>query len=139
MSKLLLDTNILLDVVDVRRPESQQAREVLRDCNGGGDMGFACATSLKDVYYVLGKFFGEKKARELTSDLMGFVIILPIGAEECDLAIHSNEPDFEDGLVRAAAELEGVDFILTRDRAAFGHSHIRSMSCAEFLTEIHEN
>ena len=42
-------------------------------------------------------------------------------------------PDFEDGLIRACAELNDVDVILTRDAAAFKRSKVRAMSCAEYL------
>lgn len=139
MSKLLLDTNILLDIIHTERPESDEAFEVVRLCNGGGDIGFMSSLSLKDVYYVLSKYDGERLARRYVLDLMGLFAIVPVGAEECDIAIHSNEPDFEDGLVRAAAELEGIDFILTRDKDAFRGSRVRSLTCAEYLDEVRAN
>ena len=59
--------------------------------------------------------------------------ILPLGAEECSVSLDSSEPDFEDGLVRASAELNGIDFILTRDAAAYKKSKIRSLTCADYL------
>ena len=43
------------------------------------------------------------------------------------------EPDFEDGCIRAMAERAGVDFIITRDRAAFVRSTIKTFSPAEFI------
>lgn len=133
MSELLLDTDILLDVLDRSRPECAEAREVLSLCNGGGDMGLVCSGALKDVYYILGRMWGEPAARRCVSDLMGLLVVVPIGAEECDLAMRSGEPDFGDGIVRAAAELEGVDFILTRNKTAFQNSKVRSVTCAEYL------
>lgn len=42
-------------------------------------------------------------------------------------------PDFEDGLVRAVAELNDVDFTLTRDARAFRRSRVRAVTCAEYL------
>ena len=45
----------------------------------------------------------------------------------------SLEPDFEDGLIRACAELNDVDVILTRDADAFRRSKVRAMTCAEYL------
>ena len=64
---------------------------------------------------------------------MGLVVVAPVGGEEADLALHAGEPDFEDGLVRACAELNDVDFIITRDAAAFRKSRVRSVSAAEYL------
>lgn len=131
--RVLFDTNILLDAVCRERPESEEACRVLRRCNGEGDLGMTAASSLKDAYYVLGRQYGERNARKALEWLMGLLVIAPMGAEECELSIHSNEPDFEDGLVRACAELNDVDFILTRDAAAFRASTVRAVSCAEYL------
>ena len=133
MSRLLLDTNILLDAVMRERPQSAEARQVLDRCNGGGDMGLVAAVSLKDLYYVLGKCWGEPTARACVERLMGLVVVAPVGGEEADLALHAGEPDFEDGLVRACAELNDVDFIITRDAAAFRKSRVRSVTAAEYL------
>ena len=131
--RLLFDTNILLDVIVSSRSQSKEARRVLELCNGGGDMGFACSLSLKDTYYVLTKQYGEQRARALVEALMDTLIIAPVSAEECDLSLQSDEPDFEDGLVRAAAELNDIDFIITRDGDAYRRSTVRSLTAAEYL------
>ena len=136
--RLLLDTNVLLDALEPARPQSQEACRVLELCNGEGDMGFACVLSLKDVYYVMQRFHGETVARQAVDRLAGLVTIAPVSWEECEMSLHGDEPDFEDGLVRACAELNDIDFILTRDSAAFAHSPVRSVTCAEYLEIVRE-
>ena len=131
--RLLFDTNILLDLTTEGRPQSEEAWKVLERCNGGGDMGLVASASLKDVYYILGKGGRETEARRAVKRLMDLLVIAPLGAEECDMSMRSNEPDFEDGLIRACAELNDVDFILTRDAKAFCKSKVRSVTCAEYL------
>ena len=69
------------------------------------------------------------KSRSLFLDLL---VVAPVGEEECVLALKSNEPDFEDGQVRAAAELNDVSIILTRDADAFRYSMIRTMTSAQY-------
>ena len=64
--------------------------------------------------------------------------IAPLGPEECDRSLRSDEPDFEDGLIRACAELNGVDFILTRDTGAFRTSPVKALTCAEYLELVGE-
>lgn len=130
--RVLFDTNILLDAIDERRPESQEACFALKQCSGGGDLGLVSSGSLKDVYYVLSKRFGEEKARKAVGLFLDLLVVAPVGEEECLLALKSNEPDFEDGQVRAAAELNDVSIILTRDAGAFGYSMVRTMTCAEY-------
>lgn len=131
--RLLLDTNILLDAACKERPQSDEACAVLKRCNGGGDIGFATAMSFKDAYYILSKQYGEPTGRRLVNALLGIVAVVPLGGEECLLSIDSSEPDFEDGLVRACAELNDIDFIITRDAVAFGKSRIRAVDCKEYL------
>lgn len=125
--KLLLDTNVLLDYV-LRRPEYETAMRLLRAVAERSVEGCVCSLSLKDLYYVSCKAMGEPDARAVVRDLMQLLEVLPIGANECRMSVESNEPDFEDGLVRAAAESNDVDFIVTRDVDAFTRSSVRSVS-----------
>lgn len=131
--RLLFDTNVLLDAIDARRPQSREAQDVLLLCNSGEAMGLVTPGTLKDVYYILTKQFDEPHARRTVSVLIDMLVILPVEAECCVRAATSAEPDFEDGLLRAAAELNEIDFILTRDARAFRGSTIRSVTCAEYL------
>lgn len=133
MCRLLVDTSIMLDASVPLRPGSQDACEVLNLCNGNGVFGMACALSFKDVYYIVGKIYGEAEARNAVRQLMGLLVVAPVDAEVLDEAIRSNEPDFEDGIVRACAELNDADFIITRDKAAFAKSKVRAVSASEYL------
>lgn len=133
--RILFDTNILMDAMDAARPGCRAARTALRNCGGGnaGDLGMTTAMSLKDAYYLLTKRFGEANARTCIAFLSEQLAILPVSAEECMMSSSSNEPDFEDGLVRAAAELNEVDLILSRDARAFQNCLIRKVTCDEYL------
>ena len=132
-NRLLFDTNVLLDAVMPGRPQHDEALRVIGLCNGGGDLGMACPLSLKDAYYVLEREYDEPTARKAIDHLTGLLAICPVSGEECDMSLRSNEPDFEDGLIRAVAELEGADFIITRDAGAFAKSKVRSVTAREYL------
>lgn len=131
--RVLFDTNILLDATDARRPQSREAWQAIERCNGGGDMGLVTAGSLKDAAYILRKSYDAEGVRKVISSFLECLVILPLGPEEAVNALVSDEPDYEDALVRAAAELNEVDFILTRDVKAFRNSTVRAVSCAEYL------
>ena len=135
MHKLLLDTNILLDCVDPSRASHDDALRLLAQCNGG-DMGIASSHSLSDAYYIMSRLYDEPSAREAVRVLAELVAVAPIDAEETLLALDSNEPDFEDGLVRACAELNDVDFIISRDEKAFRKATIRRVTAREYLDDI---
>ena len=132
MCRVLVDTNILLDAI-LDREESQEAQDVIDRCSGWGDFGMVCGLSLKDVYYITTRINGEAWARNVVHRLMGLLFVAPVDTEVCDRALNSNEPDFEDGIIRSCAELNGADFIVTHDKAAFANSTVRSVSAAEYL------
>lgn len=136
MYRLMIDTNVLIDAVDPRRPDAAAARRILSWCNGSGDRGIACSASLKDVYYVMEKIYSEKYAREAVRELTELLSIGNLGPEECVDALLSSEPDYEDGLIRSCAELNDADFIITRDAAAFGGSRIKSMTPRTFIDAV---
>ena len=139
MCRILFDTNALMDTLDPSRPGCHESRELLNLCNGESDYGMACDLSLKDVYYISRKMYGGDLARNAVRRLMGLLVIAPVDAEICDMALNSDEPDFEDGIIRACAELNGADFIITRDKAAFAHSKVRSVTAAEYLEIARSN
>ncbi len=121
MHRLLLDTNILLDAVSPNRPEQRETHRLLARCNGDGDVGIACALS---------------PARKAVGWLTKLLVVGPISAEECLDALASDEPDFEDGLIRSCAELNDVDFIISRDKDAFDGSTVRCVTSREYLTKV---
>lgn len=79
------------------------------------------------------KYFDEPSAREFVAAACDAFEILPIDESICRIAIASDEPDFEDGLIRASAEVAPVDFIISRDERAFRRSTIKRMSAQEYV------
>jgi predicted nucleic acid-binding protein len=132
-TKLLLDTNILLDAAMSERPDWAYAVMLLQEFAYGRAEGFIAATSLKDVYYVLTKYSNKKEARKYILDAMELLNVISVDAATCQLAARSNEPDFEDGIVRACAENAQVDIIISRDEAAFKKSKVRRLSAKEYV------
>lgn len=133
MPRILLDTNFLLDFIDETRPESAYACELFRRAVSGEFSAIISAASLKDMYYVACKRGSEQEARDWVNMFIWAFDIEPLDVEACAIAVSSDEPDFEDGCVRAIAECAQVDFIITRDRTAFARSWVKTYSPREFL------
>ncbi len=131
--KLLLDTNILLDIAICERSNWGAATLLIDEFAFGNAEGYVSALSLKDVYYILTKYTNEASARDFVKAIADAFVVLPVDEALCRLAILSDEPDFEDGLIRACAENASVDFIISRDSDAFASSSIRRLSAQEYL------
>lgn len=134
MSKVMLDTNILLDYILPDRPESEYARLLMKDIAQQKHRGFVSASSLKDFYYLTVKSIGEQAARDWVCIFMRLCDIEELDVEVCAIAVESDEPDFEDGCIRATAERAQVDFLITRDRSAYARSWVKTYSAREFIS-----
>ena len=133
MHKLLLDTNFLLDIVEPGRPDEEAAVTLFKALVSGDLEGLVAASSLKDLYYLVRKWQGDQAARDWLRVFMRVFTVTELDIEACAVAVDSDEPDFEDGCIRAIAEREMVDCIITRDGKAFLRSRVKSFTAKDFL------
>lgn len=138
MPRLMVDTNVLLDLLSKDRALHGQAQALFMEAIGHNDNElFTLASSLKDVYYLIRRHYGsEAEARCAVSKLVEVVSLLSCDGELVQLALDSDEPDFEDGLVRRAAERVQLDGIVTRDKAGFLGSAIPKLTVSEAVDLI---
>jgi len=130
--KVFIDTNVLLDACMGERPGWQWATMLLDEIAYGKLDGCIAATSLKDAYYILGKYAGEPAAREFVFAALDAFEVIGVDGSLCRTAATSDEPDFEDGIIRACAERAGVSFIISRDEGAFHKSAIKRLSAQDY-------
>ena len=131
--RVLLDTNILLDSCMSERPDWQYAIMLLDEIAFGELDACIASASLKDVYFVLGKYADEPTARQFVDAALDAFTVVDIDVALCRTAVRSDEPDYEDGIIRACAEREDADFIISRDEAAFARSPIKRLSAREYV------
>jgi predicted nucleic acid-binding protein len=132
----VLDTNVLIDFLDDGRPEHQTAVDLFAALIDSGVDLCLPASALTDVYYVVRRTAGDLTARRAVATLVEAVTVLAVDAEICRAALTSDEPDFEDGVVRACAESIGAHWLVTRDQAAFAHSRVPPTSPGELLNRL---
>ena len=131
--KVFLDTNILLDAAMSERPDWAYAVMLLDEIAYGHIDGMIAATSLKDCYYILCKYAGESPARDFVRACLDLFEVCELDAATCRMAVNSNEPDFEDGLIRACAERENATFVISRDEKAYRRSAIKRLSARDYV------
>lgn len=120
-----LDTNFLLDALVEGRPQSQEAFEILCAIGNKSIDGYIMFNQLVDFYYMCRKAGVSDSTRRANVRLLLDACKLFHPSEEVLRAVlDSDEPDYEDGLIRAAAETVDADFIVTRDAKAFLTSNV---------------
>ncbi|MDR1186870.1 MAG: PIN domain-containing protein [Bifidobacteriaceae bacterium] len=134
--RVVLDTNVAIDYLDSARPAHRAAVDLLTALIAAGVEVCLAATSLKDIYYLVTPTAGEARARQAVKAFTQAFTILPIDADVCTKALASDEPDFEDGLIRACAEAVKADWIVTRDAAAFTRSPVPKADSAALAATL---
>ena len=124
-TSFLIDTNVLIDLACNRTGFGYCASKLLGQLVEGEYWLYACPLSLKDAYYIARKAYDEASAREFIRDLLEIVECVPVNQEVARNAAYSTEPDYEDGIVRACAEAQRVDYVISRDKDAFDETAVR--------------
>ncbi len=139
MTKLFLDTNVILDLLLPGREGMQAARSLL-------DLREACPEeirihlsflSVENIAYILRKAFPREQTAIYIRNILK--ICQATGMSDMLLydALNSRCPDFEDALQIACAEADCCDFIITSNIRHFReYSRIPVYTPAEFLQRI---
>ena len=131
--RMLVDTNVLIDYCDKQRPCHEDAVKLVYAAASKGVELVVLVSSLKDLYYILcRRLRDESLARKATEVASTSVFtVSDLLASFAPLALASDEPDFEDGLVRIAAECMAAEAIVSRDKNAFTHAHVQRLDARE--------
>ena len=134
MDKVLLDTDIILDYLSASRACHSDAVILLESLLDSPNMDpVVLASCIKDAYYILVRHYGnEAIVRDRLHGFCDVVEPVDLAAEMLFDAFDSDEPDMEDGIVRACAERVGAVAIVTRDRDAFRNAKIPAVDAKEF-------
>ncbi|MDF7665364.1 PIN domain-containing protein [Bifidobacterium sp. ESL0745] len=139
-NKIFVDTNFLLDIMATDRPNSDAAFSFFMRVSNSHEPNVAvCAGSLKDAYYISRRDLPETKRRNWMRRFIDAFEILPIDNAICKTAVDSDEPDFEDGIIRACAERWQADCLVSRDVKAFLNSSVPKISSDEFVSNLESN
>ena len=99
VSKLFADTNFLLDCASLDRPRHVAAMKLQHMVSLGFFNLAVSASSSKDVYYILRLDYSDEERRTFLRLVMRSYEVVPISEEICLMALESDEPDFEDGVI----------------------------------------
>jgi len=136
MNRILIDTNIVIDLLARRKEFYTEAAELF-SLSDKKELKLAISSlTFANTNYVLSKQKSPKEAREILRKFKVLVEIIPLDDKIIELALSSNEfPDFEDGLQYYSALENQIDIILTRNKKDFKNSKIPVLTAKEYLSK----
>jgi predicted nucleic acid-binding protein len=134
--RVLVDTNVVLDVLLDRRPFAEAATQVFALVEESRIEGFLCATTVTTVDYLLGQALAPAKAREALKQLLDLFEIAPVNRPVLEQALRSGISDFEDAVLEQAGRLVAVDAITTRNVRDFEKSTVTVFDPLQLISTV---
>lgn len=132
--RIMIDTNVVLDVLLEREPFFEDSYEVIRLSALERVEGYVSSSAATDIYYLLRRELKDRQAaKDALEKVLQLVNIADALGEDVYAAIASNMADFEDALVAAVAERCRMDYIVTRNTKDFRESPVKALTPREFL------
>jgi predicted nucleic acid-binding protein len=134
--KVLIDTNVIIDVLMNREPFCDHSSAVLRRC-GKGLSGFITANQTTDIFYLLRK---ENKSTEETIAILKKLVtnlsVIDVMAKDVTTALNSPMTDYEDALLAQCAVRARTDYIITRNTKDFIVSPVSGITPTDFMDKF---
>ena len=132
--KVLIDTNVILDVLFAREPYYVDSIRTIHLCEDGFAEGIVTSKTISDIYYFLRKQLkGEKQVRTIIRKIMTMVEVCDYSEQSMMEALEIDNADYEDAALAVCAKHENCDMIITRNKAHFKGTGIKCLSPEEFV------
>jgi predicted nucleic acid-binding protein len=129
--KILLDTNIVLDLLLDRVPFADAADVLFSKVESGTVTGYLCGITITTVYYLAAKTVGAVRAQYEIKNLLNLFEVAPVNRQVLAAALVTGFADYEDAVIYEAACNVGAEVIVTRNQKHFKKSRIPIYSSEE--------
>lgn len=131
--KLLLDTNIIVDVLS-RRANYEESLNVLRCCEARKAEGLVTTATIMDVMYILRRHMDANKMKDAVRTMLTIAKVVEIRESDIHAAFDSGTSDFEDAVQASCAKRNRADYIVTRSKKDFVKAPVPALLPAEVLS-----
>jgi predicted nucleic acid-binding protein len=134
MRKILLDTNIIIDLLAKREPFYQEAAKLFSLADKEKVSLYTSALSIANVNYVLLKQRKPEETKQILRKLKLLVGIISLDEKTISLALNDNEfNDFEDALQYYSAVENNIEIIISRNLKDFENARLPVMTAGQFI------
>jgi len=133
MEKILVDTNVVLDLLGKREKFLREAQELFTLADQGEVKLYVSAWTIANTYYILSQQLKTPQVRKVIRQFKVLVDILPVNDKIIDLSLDSDFKDFEDAIQYYCALESDLRLIITRNQNDFKLSAIPVLSAKEYL------
>ena len=134
--KILIDTNVILDVLCSRPEFLEASSRVWKYCEVGQIEGYISALSVPNIVYILRKELTPLKTMQIIQQITMIFKVIDLRAADLKAAAKLLTSDYEDALQMCQAGRIGAEYIVTRNIRDFKDSKVPALKPSELLERI---
>lgn len=134
--KVLLDTNVIVDVALERQPYFSDSETVLSLVEQGQIEGYISASTFSDLYYIIRKDKGRNLTLEFLSEIFTFCRVATVDRAAINMALTTNFRDFEDAIQYSSAVVNNLEAIVTRNPQDFPVTTLRILTPQQLIQAL---
>ncbi|MEN8126107.1 MAG: PIN domain-containing protein [Bacteroidota bacterium] len=133
MDRILVDTNIVLDLLARRQEFIIEAQELFTLSDKKELKLYVSSLTFANTYYILSQQMKLGNARKILRKFKVLVEVLPMDDKIIDLSLESDFKDFEDAIQYHTAIENEVNIIITRNLKDFKTSKIPVLTAKDYI------
>ena len=133
MDKILVDTNIVIDLLAKRDKFLTEAQELFTLSDRKKVKLYVSSLTFANTHYILSQSLKIENSRKILRRFKVLVDVLPMDDKIIDLSLDSEFNDFEDAIQYYTAIENNLELILTRNLKDFKLSKIPVLTAKDYL------
>lgn len=133
MEKILVDTNIVIDLLSKREKFYEEAQDLFTKADHNEIKLYISSLTLANTHYLLTKELNSNEARKILIKFKILVEVLPMDDKILELALTSDFKDFEDAIQYHTALENNIDIVISRNKKDFKQSILPVFTAKEYL------
>ena len=134
--KVLIDTNVIVDVALEREPFYAESDRILTLAEEAQIQGYVSASTFSDLYYIIRRDKGRDWTLEFLRQLATFCQVATVDNSVISIALTCNFKDFEDAIQYSTAVINLIDAIVTRNPRDFPVTTPRIVTPNQLIEEL---
>lgn len=134
--KVLIDTNIILDVFCNRKDFAEDSSKVFKLCEVKKVTGYISALSISNIMYIMSKELEPKRIKGILEQISLIFEIVDLKADDLKRASALEFNDYEDAIQSVQANRIKANYIITRNIKDYNKSKVTAIKPSEFLERI---
>lgn len=133
--KLLIDTNVILDMV-FQRDGCDNSMKLFRKIRENGDSEYITASSVTDLFYIIRKEMRDTgRTYAVMENIFKLIAVLSVTEKDIQDAFGQKWKDFEDCVQYMTGKNNGADYIITANRKDYADASLPVQTPAAWIEE----